>query len=554
MISTISDASSQEIEHELEEAEVLASRTAIVIPFRKPSKLSPRAWQTAMLGRRIPSHRDTDEFRALWKIQNHGPEELNELDWGFQRNIRPQLHSGDSDQGSHWLVLENHFLQRYTDAGVVFGSSKNHSIVPIKLTRIEVMLMNNDSGLLVIHIQLPESAISEVPKHLFALRHLHIEGRARGWVFLSSAHATAHGSATTNPSKAKRAYRASLGSTISAAFHDCVENSKALNPASLGAFANWLLLLDGESPDDVDPKSHREHYNAQGRIPSEGKVGLTRYAKHQSVFVLRTAPSVEAQEALLFRLRRAATDHYQMPRDTVDRILRPRANRMIGISREGVASLSWLQPGVGDEFEIHQWPAKFVGIYLCLALHVLIERGGLATKADQLSDFMAEQPGHLDTCARGRLSKHIYQTMDLTVRMTGRDCGGPSEYRDFFCAMRDVYDIDSLLEELRNEVRDLSYLMDNEHQDMLRQRAEAAQAEEGRVRQQSERMNGLLATVGFLLVPLTMVQGLAILFPSFFSAENMTSERACHVLVPSYLAAAIVAGLWWRWARKARDD
>ena len=58
-----------------------------------------------------------------------------------------------------------------------------------------------------------------------------------------------------------------------------------------------------------------------------------------------------------------------------------RRNRFVGISREGIASLSWPTTGKKDDFEIVGWPLHFHTIYRVLAVFV---HGGA-----QLNDILA---------------------------------------------------------------------------------------------------------------------------------------------------------------------
>ena len=59
------------------------------------------------------------------------------------------------------------------------------------------------------------------------------------------------------------------------------------------------------------------------------------------------------------------------------RVMRVRGRRALATAREGSASVSWLADGT-EKFELEEWPRKFQGIYLLLALHALGERAGLA--------------------------------------------------------------------------------------------------------------------------------------------------------------------------------
>ena len=122
-------------------------------------------------------------------------------------------------------------------------------------------------------------------------------------------------------------------------------------------------------------------------LPAQARIELTRFARHQSAFVLEGELSPEVQTRLLYHLGRAYKDDYLVPSesDALDVVLRPRRNRIIGVSREGAASISWMESGANEVLEVYQWPAKFLDFYLYLHIHVLSERIALSNCAYELA-------------------------------------------------------------------------------------------------------------------------------------------------------------------------
>lgn len=187
---------------------------------------------------------------------------------------------------------------------------------------------------------------------------------------------------------------------------------------------------------------------------------LSRYQKrayHHSVVVIDREPKQEQINEYLFHLRRAYGQRNRpqslFEQGVIDRVLIQRQNRYLALSRVGTVSLSWPSE-YSNKFEVEQWHKKFLGIYLMLALHVhgeksvLLELSNLSAASGQL----LRQVTHASLQEMSRYRKQLIELATLmtryTLQMSSDDCGGLSEYVEFFTAMRDVSDTHRLKEQV----------------------------------------------------------------------------------------------------------
>jgi glutaredoxin len=226
-------------------------------------------------------------------------------------------------------------------------------------------------------------------------------------------------------------------------------------PLSLGALANWLVALPHEN---VANLVHR--------------VDTPRHAIHHSTVVLNKEPSEEALNEYLFHLRRAFGQKNRPPANSagvLGRVLVWRRNKYIGVSREGTVSMSWPIPG-NDEtyaFEVNYWHKKFQGLFLILALHVHGEK----VVFEELSDLAATQAENLSIDSnfeqmqrqRNRLRNLASVMTRYTVSMSSSDCGGTTEYSEFFISLREVYGIPELRDELSTELKDVLAVVESNY-------------------------------------------------------------------------------------------
>jgi len=204
-------------------------------------------------------------------------------------------------------------------------------------------------------------------------------------------------------------------------------------------------------------------------------------------------------------------DHSSGPHGSLDKILVPRMNRYVGISREGIVCITWSADSpVGSKqmsFDVSNWHKKFQGIYLILSLHAHGERAvleELSTLAAVQADSMKYEyrgacvqkdgtgfPGEtMDPVEKSRNQMKELATLvaRFTIAMSSDDCGGPSEYSEFFTTLRRVFGIPTQRGELREELQDTLALLDSGYLEERRRRKQEDQREE---RMERERIRKL---------------------------------------------------------------
>jgi len=445
--------------------QLVDGRTALLIPFRLPEGWSRKRWAAGLLARRLPIATPGATAAPMWRLSHERAAEVLDLFPSFQDALLSSHWNGeadgaDGDNGSIVLKLDPGLVERYAACEVVTNNSEHE----LSLAGVEVVVYPHRVGVLVLRVDYGSHGDPRVAiRTLIAARHLHSEGGVRGWVFKRHHGALPHGQlkAEGHAEWAENVKR--FAGEIRRALHDGVPAGEPLEPVRLGTLANWLLLTDGEAPERLDPVVHGEAVRAGQRLPSQARIDLTRFARHQSAFVLEGEPSTDVQTRLLYHLGRAYKDDYLVPHeaDQLDVVLRPRRNRVVGISREGAASISWLEPSANEVLEVYQWPAKFLDFYLALHVHVLAERIALSSCAYELARG-AEQLGTAraegstsSSAAAGTVEQLMSRVSATFLRATGNDTGGASEYQHFYRGLRQVHDSERVMEEVRQRLADM---------------------------------------------------------------------------------------------------
>ena len=143
-------------------------------------------------------------------------------------------------------------------------------------------------------------------------------------------------------------------------------------------------------------------------------------------------------------------------------------------------SVSWAPEGSNPTFEEQQWAPKFQGIYLVLCMQVHAERWVLGT----LSELAATNGAYLASSGEGEQLaqpgklRRLFQSLatlmaQYTLTMPPDDCGGPTEYVDFFEGMRRVFGVHAQLAELRQELAEVTTLIETKWMDEQRAASDA---------------------------------------------------------------------------------
>ncbi len=112
---------------------------------------------------------------------------------------------------------------------------------------------------------------------------------------------------------------------------------------------------------------------------------------------------------------------------------------------------------------------QFVGIFCVLTLHCLSERVTL----EKLSYLAALESQNLPTPGSNRslaekdqIRRKLMSLATLLVRyrsaMASDDCGGRSEFREYFQTLRQVFSVASLKDELREELQDTLAIVESD--------------------------------------------------------------------------------------------
>lgn len=537
------------------------ARTSLLVPFSVPKNVTDREWLDGMLERKLPRPSD-DETKedSVWTWKVKRPEEFLELHPAFRRAIsaasnpsaRGEVEAELDERATRgvWLTFESEIRKRFQDMRFVVTAGGTTTLRAVKLTGVHVAKFGARSGVLLVEVEFDENCgASEVVETLFCIRHLQSERGTEGVVFGPGGSSEA----TDGDSRFSAAYKAALGSDLASAFRGGGESDA--KPTALGVFLNWLLLLPTEPATRLDIARHRKAEKHGELLPSQAKIGISRYALPHTTVLLAKDPGAGVAHKLCVFLRRAYRLDYAIPNrfKSSDIELRPRSNRLIGVSREGVASLSWPADGLNETFENDQWLPKFDGIYRCLHIHALSERAQLARFGASLAEFgsrieRTEQGPHAHAYGsrndeREELDREIRTVVSQILQLTGEDCGGLTEYRDFYSAVRTAHGLTPMLAESRQELRELAEVVHGASRLAAEKRQLRA---DRRADTEQKRINDLTVAVGVLgalALPFAIAQGLSVLVPSYFGATAMTPGKG----VATFLALLVVVVVLLKW-------
>ena len=464
------------------EPHVIVARTAISIPFQIDTEVIAVAdWLARVGARRTPKRRPDKAPALVWtpvEARRRAPQLVELSD-----TIRAMFGVGDGvhgrgesslthAQGAVWLELSSELRQLLVGRAVLTHGKDGSPVARPAVDGVDLLVFPVGVGVLVFRLDwLPEQGrvlpADEVRRLLHVVRTIDAEDATPGWRLDGGEDVEER----TPLDSRSEAHRAALGPAVSAALYEGAT-------IGLKTLAGWLLQV-GDAADD----------------PGRGRLGPSRYAYHQTALVLDGAPDPEQADALLFHLRRGYDSRYVVPKESArDRVMMPRANRMVGVAREGVACISWLSPEASRAFEVEDWPKRFTrGIYLAIALWIHAQRRTQmrleARAANQVTSVLAlrHRPSGAESEAqvarltdeRDRLRSLAADLVHFSLLMTPDDSGGISEYDDFFEALRAVYGIAEAGVELRRNIQEVVALVETTYHEVqeIRQHREALSQE-----------------------------------------------------------------------------
>jgi|GEM_PF-2597146 len=265
---------------------------------------------------------------------------------------------------------------------------------------------------------------------------------------------------------------------------------------------------------------------------------------HTSV-VLDAPPPPGAVETALFHLGHAAPTTFLPPTkfDKQTRLLEPRGNRRLVLTREGATALSWPASAASPVHSEAEWAKnRFFGVYRLLHTHVHAERLAISGLNDRAAEFankleddkLLEQQKDIETL--------LIEVTRYTLSLTGEDCGGNGDHVAFFAVLRAVHRIPQQRDELRAEIDELRALLR-----AVENKRERAADEAERAFEREERVfQKRVSVFGFYAVPATIALGIL--------GANLDCGGVPHTFTTAEfaglgLAAAIAGGVLHVWSR-----
>lgn len=559
----------------------LVAKTALIIPFSFGNHRTPPGFlQQKFLDRQIVA--PSGDYVKLWQLNDTFPMEVAELSRQFHQMIgwherKPGKNAWRCrrlrmTKDAYDIIFRNPRLwavQR--EDGVEIDISRE-----VEIDNVELDLFPLGTGLLIFHINWlapvtdnPEqhvnaatedegSATEEDEEERARYRRFHETASSAGdgknipplsleelrtWLYVAKfRHSVPHVASgwtfgvrgdSSPPERAPCiAHVDSLGRRLYRAVY---ENK----PISLNSLGNWLLLMNGENTSSP---------------PS--RVAYGGHAYHHSIVVLDSEPSPAALQEYLFHLRHAYGQKNRPPpagaacgmnlggsHGNVDRVLVPRLNRYMGISREGIVCMTWSTEYCGTSLDVTTWHKKFQGIYLILCLHAHGERAvleELSTLAATYADFMQIDENCADITSLKQDSLEVrglsrvqtgmkeieisrVQMKELatlvarfTISMSSDDCGGGSEYSEFFSTIRQTFGIPHQRAELREELQDTFALLESgfleerrriKMEEQKEERLDKERARKARLQKEAakHRYETIISTLSSVTIPAVLI-------------------------------------------------
>lgn len=207
----------------------------------------------------------------------------------------------------------------------------------------------------------------------------------------------------------------------------------------------------------------------------------------------------------------------------------------MGISREGIVCMTWSTEYAGTSLDVTTWHKKFQGIYLILCLHAHGERAvleELSTLAATYADFMQidENQDSLEVRSLSRQQTGLkeieisrVQMKELatlvarfTISMSSDDCGGGSEYSEFFSTIRQTFGIPHQRAELREELQDTFALLESgfleerrriKMEEQKEERLDKERARKARLQKEAakHRYETIISTLSSVTIPAVLI-------------------------------------------------
>lgn len=193
-------------------------------------------------------------------------------------------------------------------------------------------------------------------------------------------------------------------------------------------------------------------------------------------------------------------------------------------AREGSCVISWDLPPSDDKYKhinMSDWSKHYQGIYLLFHLHVLGEEAMLEDLSYasleiikqniSISSNLSRKSYQERLKIRDKLKKLIYEMVYLNLSFSSASTGGSSDYMQHLLTLKSIYSIDELRDELRNNISELSDIVEQIDQE------------------QQQRFDNSLTVLGALVLPFGILSGL-------MGMNNFSlTPETLNALTPSYL-------------------